>query len=86
MNIPENIFNTLTEEQKKKAEAAKSPEELLAIAKEIGYEMSAEQLGAVAGGDKSWCSDDCPFCVHGTCKQECTEYFPCGDYCARYKK
>ena len=86
MNIPENILSTLTDEQKKKIEAAQTPEELLAIAKETGYEMSAEQLGAVAGGDKSWCSDDCPFCVHGTCKQECTEYFPCGDYCARYKK
>ena len=28
MNIPEDIFNTLTDEQKKMVEAAKSPEEL----------------------------------------------------------
>jgi hypothetical protein len=27
MNIPENILNTLTDEQKKKVEAAQSPEE-----------------------------------------------------------
>ena len=37
MNIPENILNTLTDEQKKKVEAAKSPEELLAIAKEYEF-------------------------------------------------
>lgn len=57
MKIPENIFNTLTNEQKKKVEAAKSPEELIAFAKEAGYEMSQEELDAVAGG--SWCSN-CP--------------------------
>ena len=28
MNIPENILSTLTDEQKQKIEAAKSPEEL----------------------------------------------------------
>ena len=61
MNIPENIFNTLTEEQKKKVEAAKSPEELLAIAKEAGRELTPEQLEAISGGlsphhpqPKSW--------------------------------
>ena len=32
MNIPENILNTLTDEQKNKIEAAQSPEELLALA------------------------------------------------------
>ena len=50
MNIPENIFNTLTDEQKKKVEAAKSPEELLSLAKESGYELSLEDLAQVAGG------------------------------------
>ena len=49
MNIPENIFNTLTDEQKKKIEAAKSPEELLSLAKESGYELSLEDLAQVAG-------------------------------------
>ena len=86
MNIPENILSTLTDEQKKKVEAAKTPDELLAIAQETGYELSAEQLRAVAGGDNSWCGDDCPFCVHGTCKEECTVYYPCGDYCGKYSK
>ena len=60
MNIPENILSKLTEEQKKKIEAAKSPEELLAFAKEAGYELSPEQLEAVSGG---WCPD---------CKYRCS--------------
>ena len=50
MNIPENILSTLTDEQKKKAEAAQSPEELLAIAKECGQELTPEQLESIAGG------------------------------------
>ena len=59
MNIPENIFNTLTDEQKKKVEAAKSPEELLSLAKESGYELSLEDLAQVAGG-RHQCGFDCP--------------------------
>ena len=50
MNIDESILSKLTEEQKKKVEAAQSPEELLALAKEAGYELTPEQLEAVAGG------------------------------------
>ena len=65
MNIPENILSTLTDEQKNKIEAAQSPEELLAIAKETGYELSPDQLETVAGG--SWCGDKCYFCDHGPC-------------------
>ena len=36
MNIDKNILSKLTDEQKKKVESAKTPEELLAIAKEAG--------------------------------------------------
>ena len=50
MNIDESILSALTDEQKKKVEAAQSPEELLALAKEAGYELTSEQLEAVAGG------------------------------------
>jgi hypothetical protein len=39
MNIPENILSSLTDEQKKKIEAAQSPDEILALAKEAGYEL-----------------------------------------------
>ena len=59
MNIPENILSTLTDEQKKKVEAAKTPEELLAIAKECGQELTPEQLEGVAGGWCDNCGKDC---------------------------
>ena len=65
MNIPESILSTLTDEQKKKVEEAQSPEELLALAKEAGYELTREQLENVAGG-QIWCRfvcssyDECP--------------------------
>jgi hypothetical protein len=50
MNVDERILSKLTDEQKKMVEAAKSPEELLSLAKESGYELSPEQLSQVAGG------------------------------------
>ena len=81
MNIPENILSTLTDEQKKKIETARTPEELLAIAKETGYELTPDQLETVAGG--SWCGDKCYFCDHGPCHEECTRHYPCGKYCPR---
>ena len=37
MKIDEMVFSKLTEEQKKKVESAKTPEELLAIAEEAGH-------------------------------------------------
>ena len=54
MGIHKNNPNTLTDEQKKKAEAASSPEELSAIAKEASMELTPDQLEGVSGGD-------CPF-------------------------
>ena len=56
MNIPENI---LTDEQKKKVEAVKSPEELSALAKECGIELTVDQLEGVSGGtEKTFCTND----------------------------
>ena len=43
-------FEDLTEEQKAKAQACKTPEEILALAKEEGYELSDEDLEVVSGG------------------------------------
>ena len=40
----------LTPEQQAKARACKTPEELLALAKAEGYELSDEELEAVSGG------------------------------------
>lgn len=50
-------FDNLTDEQKAKALACKTPEDLFALAKEEGVELTDEQLDAVAGG-RAWY--DCP--------------------------
>ena len=44
-------FDDLTPEQMEKAKACKTPEEVLALAKEEGYELSDEELSAVSGGE-----------------------------------
>ena len=48
-------FNDLTPEQQEKARNCKTPEDVLAFAKEEGLELTDEQLEAVSGG--RW--DDC---------------------------
>lgn len=39
--------------------AAKTPEELLEIAKESGVELEDAQLTAISGG--TWCDEYCPY-------------------------
>ena len=68
MNIDESILSTLTDEQKKKVEAAQTPEELLALSKEYGYELSPDQLEDVAGGGGVRCSW---YCAHNVCENFC---------------
>lgn len=58
MDSVEDIFNSLTDEQKRRALDLRTPEEILAFAKEEGYELSDDQLEAVAGG--SWVAPQCP--------------------------
>ena len=43
-------FDDLTEELKAKAKACETPEEILALAKEEGYELSEEELEDISGG------------------------------------
>ena len=83
------LLKGLTEEQIAKVKACKSQEEMLAVAKEEGIELTDEQLAAVSGG----CGTEiveCPKC-HGQAKRvgnawegygyECSK---CGNMFARY--
>lgn len=55
-------FEDLTPEQKAKALACKTPEELLALAQEEGYELTEEQLEGINGGWDDKCDNyrPCP--------------------------
>ena len=68
MNIDESILSKLTDEQKKKVVAAESPEELLALSKEYGYELSPDLLEDVAGGGGIKCSW---YCSSNVCDNFC---------------
>ncbi len=46
----EDILKGISEELFNKAKACKSPEEIFALAKEEGIELTEEQLEAVSGG------------------------------------
>ena len=59
-------YNELTEEQKAKARACKTPEDILALAKEEGYELTDEEPKDVSGGIKWRCSD-----------KTCSGFAPC---------
>ena len=53
-------FEDLTPEQQEKARACKTPEEMLALAKAEGYELSDEDLEMVSGGWNN--TPTCPQC------------------------
>lgn len=63
-------INTLTEEQRAKARACTTSDELIQFAKEEGVELTDEQLKSISGGG-IWSDDEptntppvCPFCRH----------------------
>ena len=43
-------YSDLTDEQKSKVANAKSPEEILEMARAEGYELTDEELEAISGG------------------------------------
>ena len=62
----------LSAELKEKAQACKSPEELLALAKEEGFEISDEALEGISGGMTWSCLNDCKaFCDDDSCPNHC---------------
>ena len=50
-------FEDITPEQRERAKACKTTEELLALAAEEGIDLNDEQLEAVSGGMEWVCSD-----------------------------
>ena len=57
-----DLLKGLNEEQIAKAKACKNQNELLALAKAEGIELSDEQLEAVSGGFCSKTTEPCPKC------------------------
>ena len=61
--MKEELLKGLTEEQVAKVKACKNNEELLALAKEEGIQLTDEQLNAVSGGCSTIISiPECPEC------------------------
>ena len=54
-------YNELTDEVKARLKGCETPEELLALAREEGYELSDEELESVSGG---WGCDSNEICRH----------------------
>ena len=65
----ESKYKNLSDEVKEKAQNCRTPEEIIALAQEEGYELTDEELEGVAGGS-SWleqCGCEGPgFCAKNT--------------------
>lgn len=53
----------ISPELREKAKACETPEELMALAKSVGHELTDEEVEALAGGSEFWttCSAQRPF-------------------------
>ena len=60
--MEEELLKGLTEEQLAKIKACKDQEEILALAKKEGIELTDEQLAAVSGGCTERPNPPCPHC------------------------
>jgi len=67
------LLKGLSEEQIKKVEACKSPEEILSLAKAEGVQLSDEQLEAVSGGGCGGRERKCPKCGSNNLNDEYKE-------------
>ena len=71
-------FENLTPEQIEKANACKSPDELIGLAKAEGVELTDEQIEQISGGGVWNKPQNCPACGGGTIYHYGTE-FHCKD-------
>ncbi len=60
-------LDDISPELQAKARTCKTPEDVLALAKEAGYKLSDDELEAVAGGDDSWFWCDDQTCDRDMC-------------------
>ena len=63
----ESRYNNLSDEVKEKARACRTPEEIVALAREEGFELTDEELEVIAGGS-SWL-DQCGCFGRGFCAE-----------------
>ena len=63
----ENLYATLTDEQKQSVKSIKSVDELVQYAHDEGFELSDEQLESIAGG--SWFPEARDSCVGYHCPE-----------------
>ena len=64
--MKKELLKGLTDEQSSRVKACKSHEELLALAKEEGVELTDEQLNSISGGGLICStSNNCPQCGAG---------------------
>jgi len=47
-------FDELTPEQQERIQACTTPEEVFALAREQGHELTEEEIDAISGGDNAW--------------------------------
>ncbi len=74
--MKKELLKGFSEEQIKKAELCKSNEEILALAKKEGVELTDEQLAAISGGcSEEELIDGCPMCHSALIKIEMIDDF-----------
>ena len=59
----------LSPELREEVLACETPEEILALARKVGHDLSDDELEAIAGGDDKWEMIGCPRCDSWDCEK-----------------